>query len=176
MKKPLTLVILSSALTLLSSPAAVAQDAGSVTFATGSVTAEREPPVELAKGDTVLVADSIVTGDAARAQLLMIDGARVAIRPNSRLVVAEYAYTPPATPGTPAVATSDDASSVLNLVKGGFRTITGAIGKEDPAAYEVRTAVGVLGIRGTDYSAQLCRGDCDWAPGVAAGAAIPDGL
>ena len=176
MNKPLTLVFLSSALTLFGSPAAVAQDAGSVTFATGSVTAEREPSVALGKGDTVLVADSIVTGDASRAQLLMIDGARVAIRPNSLLIVEEYAYTAPASPATPAVATSEDASSVLNLVKGGFRTITGAIGKDDPAAYEVRTAVGVLGIRGTDYSAQLCRGDCDWAPGVAAGAAIPDGL
>ncbi len=176
MNKPLTLVFLSSALMLFGGPAAVAEDAGSVTFATGSVTAEREPPAALSKGDAVLVADRIVTGDASRAQLLMIDGARVAIRPNSRLVVQEYAYTPPAAPAASAVATSEDASSVLNLLKGGFRTITGAIGKEDPAAYEVRTAVGVLGIRGTDYSAQLCRGDCEWAPGVGAGAAIPDGL
>ena len=98
MNKPLTLVFLSSALALFGGAVALAEDAGSVTFATGSVTAEREPPVALAKGDTVLVADSIVTGDASRAQLLMLDGARVAIRPNSRLVIEEYAYTPPATP------------------------------------------------------------------------------
>ena len=176
MNKRLTFAFLTGVLCLAAGPAVIAAEAGTVTFATGSVTAEREPPTALSKGDAVLEEDSIVTGDASRAQLLMRDGAKIAIRPNSRLVIEEYAYAATPAPGAPAVTTGRGNSSVMNLVKGGFRTITGAIGKEDPAAYEVRTAVGVLGIRGTDYAAQLCRGDCDWAPGVAAGAAIPDGL
>ena len=143
---------------------AAAQDAGTVTFATGTVTAERESAVALTRGDTVLAGDTVVTGDASRAQLAMIDDARIAIRPNSRIHVAEYAYVPPGNAAGPAVVTSDGNSSVLNLVKGGFRTITGAIGKEDPSDYEVRTAVGVLGIRGTDFAVLLCSGDCDTAP------------
>ncbi len=155
---------------------AAAQDAGTVTFATGSVTAERDPAVALARGDSVMTNDFVVTGEASRAQLTMIDDARIAIRPNSRIQVAEYAYTPPATAPGAAVVSSDDNSSVLNLVKGGFRTITGAIGKEDPANYEVRTAVGALGIRGTDFAVLLCNGDCDTAPGVTPGATVPDGL
>jgi len=154
-----------------------AADAGSVTFATGTVSAERQPAQSLAKGDTVLVSDNVITGDASRAQLLMIDGAKVAIRPNSRLLVEEYAYGAAATTtATTSITTSDDNSSVISLVKGGFRTITGAIGKEDPSDYEVRTAVGVLGIRGTDFAVLLCGGDCNTAPGVTPGATVPDGL
>ena len=153
---------------------AMAQDAGSVLFVKGDVSAERQPPETLAKGDAIRVNDTVVTGDASRTQLLMLDGAKIAIRPNSRLLIEDFSYTPPATPG--ATVTSSSDKSVIGLVKGGFRTITGAIGKENEEDYEVRTAVGVLGIRGTDYTAVFCNSDCDWVPGGAAGAAIPDGL
>src|SRR5210317_856302 len=71
---------------------AVAADAGTVTFAKGLVTAERQPAAALAKGDTVLVEDFVITGDASRAQLQMIDDAKIAIRPNSRLRIEEYVY------------------------------------------------------------------------------------
>jgi len=169
-------VLQIAALVLVFAELAHAQDAGSVTFARGDVTAERQPPAPLVKGDTVLADDAIVTGDASRAQLLMIDGAKIAIRPNSRLQIEEYVHAAaqPATPGA-AISSSDD-KSVTSLVKGGFRSITGAIGKDNPQNYEVRTPVGVLGIRGTDYAMLLCIGDCDWAPGVSAGAPVPDGL
>lgn len=171
MIKRLTCLFASFAL-FAAVPIAVAADAGSVIFAKGAVTAEREPPVALAKGDAVMTDDAIVTGSASRAQLLMLDGAKIAIRPDSRLVIEEFVYT--AAPAATVSASGD--KSVMNLVKGGFRTITGAIGKEDKSAYEVRTPVGVLGIRGTDYSAVFCRGDCTWAPGVSPGSAIEDGL
>ena len=175
MSKGVFLRLLTLALVSVSGSAA-AQDAGIVTFASGSVTAERQPAAPLAKGDTVLAADFIITGDASRAQLLMIDDAKIAIRPNSRVQIEEYVYaSAESTTGT-AVVTSDDNSSVLSLVKGGFRTITGAIGKEDREDYEVRTAVGVLGIRGTDFAVLLCSGDCNTAPGVTPGAVVPDGL
>jgi len=146
-----------------------AEEAGSVIFATGEVTAEREPPVSLAKGDAVLEDDEIVTGEASRAQLLMIDGAKISIRPSSRLRIEEYAWNDPAAGAS--VATRDE-KSVMNLVKGGFRTLTGAIADEEPDDYEVRTPVGVLGIRGTDYSAMFCNRDC----AQRTGAAVPDGL
>lgn len=157
---------------LLVSSAAVGDEAGTVVFAKGDVTAERTPPLALAKGDSVEDDDTIATGEASRAQLLMIDGAKIAIRPASRLRIEEYTHTLPA---AATVSTSEDKSS-LSLLKGGFRTITGAIGKDDPDEYEVRTPVGVLGIRGTDYAAVFCNGDCTWVPGLAAGAPIADGL
>jgi hypothetical protein len=167
-------VILGTFLSLLAI-VANAQDAGTVIFATSGVTAEREPPVALVKGDAVRVQDTIVTDESARAQLLLTDGAKIALRPGSRLKIEEYAFGVDATATASAVTTSDDRS-VTSLLKGGFRTITGAIGKQDEKDYEVRTAVGVLGIRGTDYTAVFCNGDCDWAPGVAPGQPLEDGL
>lgn len=154
---------------------AMAQDAGTVLFATSGVTAEREPPVALVKGDAVRVQDTVVTDDAARAQLLMVDGAKIALRPGTRLKIEEYSFGTDSAGAASAVTTSGDRS-VTSLLKGGFRTITGAIGKQDEEDYEVRTAVGVLGIRGTDYTAVFCNADCRWAPGVAAGQPLEDGL
>ena len=150
-----------------------AQNAGSITFAAGDVTAERQPAAALAKGDAVLVSDAVVTGPSSRAQIMMIDGARIAIRPDSRIVINEYNHAAAAPAGTPVSTTED--SSVISLVKGGLRSVTGVIGKEQPQNVEVRTAVGVLGIRGTDFAVLLC-GSCNEAPGVAPGATVPQGL
>jgi len=150
----------------------VAEDAGSVLFAKGSVNAQRDAVVALGKGDGVLAADTISTGDASRAQLLMIDGAKIAIRPNSEIRLDEYSYTPT----QQSVVVESQDKSVISLVKGGFRTITGVIGDADKSNYEVRTPVGVLGIRGTNFAVLLCSGDCNWAPNVATGQPIEDGL
>ena len=129
--------------------------------------------ITLAKGDAVLASDAVITAAAARAQLLMSDGAKIAIRPDSRIVIDEYVYAAATATGS-AVSSTDD-SSVISLVKGGFRSITGAIGKDNPQNYEVRTAVGVLGIRGTDFAVLLC-GNCNTAPGVPPGSSVPQGL
>jgi len=155
---------------------ALAVDAGTVIFATGDVTAERDPVVSLGKGDAVLDNDTVATGDASRAQLQLLDGAKIAIRPNSRLRIDEYNFTGTTDESTGSVVSTSGDRSVATLIKGGLRTITGAIGKEDESAYEVRTPVGVLGIRGTEYSAVFCNGDCDWVPGVNPNNPIEDGL
>jgi len=46
------------------------------------------------------------------------------------------------------------------LLRGGLRTVTGAIGRNDPENVEVRTPVATLGIRGTDFEVRMCAGDC----------------
>jgi hypothetical protein len=172
LKKYQPLFALAAALLLIPTLPAVAQDAGTVVFAKGDVTAERQPPEPLAKGDAVRQSDEVVTGAASRAQLQMTDGAKIAMRPNSRLRIDEYSYTPPA---AASVSASTD-KSVMTIVKGGFRTITGAIGKQNQDDYEVRTPVGVLGIRGTSFAVLLCGGDC--GAGVANGLyiAVTDGV
>ncbi|MEQ8205607.1 MAG: FecR family protein [Woeseia sp.] len=144
---------------LLAMPVSVLAAAGQVMFTSGEVTAERQPPVTLLKGDEVFVADTVRTGTAARAQLLLQDGARLAIRPDSAVRIEEYVYQAATRSAAPVTSRSANRS-VTRLLKGGFRTVTGAIGKDDEKAYEVRTPVGVLGIRGTDYMAVFCNADC----------------
>lgn len=150
--------------------------AGKVLFVSGPVTVERAAPTELKKGDAVEVGDVIVTGEKARAQLLMNDGARIALRSGTRYRVD--AFELPSAVGAPTLATTTAASgvSVATLLKGGFRTSTGAIGKEGKDTYEVRTPIGTLGIRGTDYAAVWCTGDCRDVPGLQPGDRVRDGL
>src|SRR5262245_18006356 len=52
----------------------------------------------------------------------------------------------------------------MRLLRGEFRTVTGLIGKGSGDAYSVVTPVATIGIRGTDYSAAYCEGDCGDTP------------
>lgn len=151
----------------LSAAAAGAKDAGKALFVAGSVTLERAPAVPLRQGDAVQVGDTIATGDKSRAQILMNDGARVALRANSRYRVDEFGLPASVGAGTQATATRAEGVSVATLLKGGFRSSTGAIGKDGAGTYEVRTPIGTLGIRGTEYTAVWCQGDCADVPAAA---------
>lgn len=127
---------------LLLSPAHAQELAGIVNLATGTVTATSVDGQtrELSKGSEVFTGDTIETASKSICALRMIDDAKMILRENSVVVLEEYSYK-----GT------DDDSSVVELVKGGFRGITGLIGKNNPDSYKVKSDVSVLGIRGTDY-------------------------
>ena len=80
------------------------------------------------------------------------------------------AATSPAKPVAPVPAplvTTAQASSsgtsraFFRLVKGGFRSVSGVIGKLNREDYRVSTPVATIGIRGTVYSARLCEGPCE---------------
>jgi len=160
---------------LVASSAAFAS-AGKLLFVSGPVSIERSTVTAARVGDPVEQGDVIATGEKARAQLLMNDGARIALRSGSRFRIDEFSL--PAAVSAPVQATTANASgrAVSSLLKGGFRTTSGAIGKKDPAAYAVRTPVGTLGIRGTRYVAVWCAGDCRDVPGLLPGNVVRDGL
>ncbi len=74
--------------------------------------------------------------------------------------------TPPATAAAPLVtaaqgSTSGSSRAFFRLVKGGFRSVSGLIGKLNREDYRVSTPVATIGIRGTVYSARLCEGACE---------------
>jgi hypothetical protein len=151
----------------LSATAAGAKDAGKALFVAGTVTLERTPAVALRQGDAVRVGDTIATGDKSRAQVLMNDGARIALRANSRYRVDDFSLPASVGAATQATTTRAEGVTVATLLKGGFRSSTGAIGKDGAGTYEVRTPIGTLGIRGTDYTAVWCQGDCADVPAAA---------
>ncbi len=165
---------LGIALLIASGPVLAA--AGKAVFVTGPVSLERETTVPLKVKDPVEVGDIVVTGEKARAQLLMADSTKIALRAGSRFRIDDFALPPAVNAPAEATVVKTDGRSVASLLKGGFRTQTGAIGKIDKSAYEVRTPIGTLGIRGTDYTAVFCAGDCNDAPGLAPGAVVRDGL
>lgn len=107
----------------------------------------------LNQGDTVFVSDQVVTSDRSFAVLQFVDGAKVTIRPNSALVIEEYVYSG-----------GDEDAATLSLVEGGLRVITGAMAKQHPENYKVKTPVALMGVRGTEFSIMLC-GDQICEPG-----------
>jgi hypothetical protein len=49
---------------------------------------------------------------------------------------------------------------VMQLLRGGFRAITGLISKGSPDAAKIQTATATIGIRGTDFDARICGPEC----------------
>jgi len=139
-------------------------EAAEVTLVTGSVTAASGAGSRsLGSGDKVYSGDTITVGVNSYANLHFADGGRVLLRPGTEFVVESYKYTPaaaaaPAAPAAPATGGASEA--FFKILRGGFRAISGLIGKADRANYRVTTPVATIGIRGTDYEVQTCEGDC----------------
>ena len=94
--------------------------------------------------------DRIKTEVGSRLQLLMDDGAEVYLKGDSVLKVTEYVIT---------TGYGQGSSSILDLLRGGLRKITGAIGSSSFANYQVHTGLATIGIRGTEYVVKLCKVD-----------------
>ena len=94
--------------------------------------------------------DRIETELGARIQILMDDGAEVYLKEDSVLKISEYVIT---------AGYNKESSSILDLLRGGLRKITGAIGSSALANYQLQTGLATIGIRGTDYVLKLCKQD-----------------
>jgi hypothetical protein len=131
---------------------AVAQPAGEVEFARGVGFAQSagQLPRTLGKGMLLNEGDRLTTAEGSAAIIKLRDGTRMTLRPNSEMVVQQYQYK----------EGSADNSMVMQLLRGGFRAITGLISKSSANAAKVQTATATIGIRGTDFDARLCAQEC----------------
>lgn len=118
-----------------------------VDFATAGVEAVGSDGARraLAKGAEVRVGDAVET-NAGRAWLRFSDGGYISLQPGSVFRVDDYNFSG---------AEDGSEKGFFSLLKGGLRTITGAIGHRNSAAYRVKTPVATIGIRGTEYLAVL---------------------
>jgi len=124
-------------------------DAGKTIMAIGSVKAlmnERER--SLLRKAPVFLQDTVQTQVDSRTQLRMVDGGLLSLKEQTQLAIANYEFNP----------ASAQASIVLTLIKGGLRTVTGELDR-NTSDYHLNTAVASIGVRGTDYSAQLVEQD-----------------
>ncbi|XOV87747.1 MAG: FecR domain-containing protein [Pseudomonadota bacterium] len=164
--RALVLVLLT---TLVSFPALA--NVGRVLFSIGVVNVEAPEARVLSRGATVNEGDVIVTGPRGYAQIVLADGTKIAIRPDSRFVIE--GVEAPAEAGAPAIGAGNVYRASFNLERGGFRTITGSIARRQPTAYQVRTPSAVISVRGTNYSARLCEANCATDDGLYVG--VSDG-
>jgi hypothetical protein len=186
------LASLLAALLLPATAGAAAVVAGTVTLLTGRGTATGSDGSirALVKGDPVYSGDMVHSGAASYVDLKFSDGGYFLLRPNTRFEVTDFvdhtkggAKTPaakaPQQPGQPPVAVasagvdSGGSHAFFRLLKGGFRSVSGLIGKINHDDYQVATPVATVGIRGTDYLAVICDSTCATDPVITA--ALPSG-
>lgn len=119
--------------------------AGKIQFTAGEAKIQNAKQVErlAKKGEEVDQGDTIVTGANGSVQVALADGGLLAVRPNTQMRIDAYAYS--------GKADDKNNKSFFSLARGAFRSITGAIGKNNKEAYRVETPGATMGIRGTDH-------------------------
>lgn len=103
----------------------------------------------LAQGDPVFEGDLIRTAPGSSTQLVMRDDALIALRAESSFRLSRYSYQG---------AEDGTERALLDLLKGGVRSITGAIGRTNKGSYQLRNEGHVIGIRGTDHETYAIEG------------------
>lgn len=145
-----TSILLSAMLLMIASVAQAADVVGNIGYMSGALVAQRTDGTVKVLGpkSEVQAGDMLITAKDSYAQVLMNDGTKMTLRPNSNLRIEAFKFNKDA-------PQADNA--IFQLLKGGFRNVTGLIGKRgNPDAYKLRAASATIGIRGTDFSSRLC--------------------
>jgi hypothetical protein len=103
---------------------------------TGSIDAETR---NIRLLDDIYHNEVIETGDESATEFVFLDETKLALGPNSSLVLDRFVYDPD----------SDTGSFVLTATAGVFRFVSGKLPKN---AYEIHTPTATIGIRGTVFS------------------------
>ena len=138
-------VVALLALGLMSAADAWSAQAGRVQFVNGDVevTTAAGATRVAQKGDAINEGDTVTSAKAASAQIKMQDGGFIAVRSDTQLKFDSFKFS----------GKEDDKedNSFFSLFKGGFRAVTGLIGRVNKQNYKVTTPVATIGIRGTDH-------------------------
>jgi hypothetical protein len=111
---------------------------------TGQVGSGRSASVS--RGQTLVNNATVTTGARSYAVLKFEDGTAVLLKENTSFQVQNYAYNAKA---------PENASAVFNLIRGGLRMITGLVTSRNRNALKVGTPLVTIGVRGTEFVAEL---------------------
>lgn len=114
-------------------------DIGRATAITTSVTGTLDQQtIDLKTGDDIFANQTVTTNAAGIGQFEFRDKTKLAIGPDSTVVLDNFVYDPKG-PGSKVV---------LDLARGSFRFITGRARHD---AYEIKTPTATIGVRGTAF-------------------------
>lgn len=140
-------------------PVSLAETAvGKVTHLSGPLFAKKADGTTrvLSVNSAVEPGDTLVTEKKTYARVKFTDNGEVSLRPGTQFKVSEYSFDQ---------AKPAEDKAVFNLIKGGMRSITGAIGKRgNQESYKLMTDTAVAGVRGTTYECRICDGNCGSLP------------
>lgn len=133
-------------LALISVAQPLAAEVGRIKSHVGEVAIERgasrivaRPGLQLDQGDV------IVTGKTGRVGIAFLDNTRMALGPNSRVKVTEFAYD----------RARQTGSFVTTVDRGSLGVVSGNIAKSKRDAMRVRTPTSMLGVRGTRFVVEV---------------------
>jgi len=137
------------------------EQVGNVISASGSVVAVDRNKVtrKLGVNYPIYLGDKIITGEDGAVRLKMIDQAVLDLRCYSIMVIEQYALK------------AANRSSIINLLQGSLRKVTGTIGDLTGDVYELKTPLASVGVRGTEYALRVfqakgCGGTVDAEDGM----------
>jgi hypothetical protein len=121
---------------------------GNIILAVGEVTATNPEGEErtLKRRSQVYSGDTLSTKSGARCQIRFTDKSLVALTESSLFKVDEYHFNQ---------NSDEQEKAIYSLLKGGMRSISGAIGKTNREDYQLNTPVATIGIRGTAFDIGL---------------------
>jgi len=107
-------------------------------------------------GDAVYEGDNIFTGGDGEVHFNMEDGGYIGVRPDTKMRIINY-----------KAEGGEDDQSVIGLLEGSFRSITGWIGKLRGNRYQINTPTATIGVRGTEHEPRVIpEGSADGEPGT----------
>jgi hypothetical protein len=107
------------------------------------------------RGGPVYEGDRLITGADDFAVIAFSDQSRVTLMSHSQLLVEKFKYDP---------EKKEHSSSLLNLLKGGIRAVTGLIASFNRNRVKFKTVNATIGVRGTGFDI-ICDGMCETTRG-----------
>ena len=120
--------------------------AGSVKIVRGGATVIRNTETLPAReGMHLLVGDSLQTAADGQLGVILQDGTRLSMGPNTRLSIDQFLYEP----------AQEQFALAINLARGVMAYISGKIAQFSPGSVRVQTPVAVCGLRGTELAVTI---------------------
>lgn len=119
---------------------------GKIVAIKGDATIIRDKENLIAKyGNLLKENDELLTKDKAKVQLLFEDNTVITVGENSHFKINDFLFD----------ESNKEYNANFGLLKGGFRTITGQIGKIAPEKFKLTSKTSSIGIRGTHILSRI---------------------
>ena len=116
--------------------------AGSIKTVRGKCSVRRgTETIPAIAGFHLLEGDALITGSDGHIGVIMHDGTRLSLGPDTELSIDKFIYNP----------SDGKFALLLKLGRGMLAYVSGKIASFSPEAVKVQTPVGLIGLRGTEF-------------------------
>lgn len=111
----------------------------------GAIIVRGENTIKIDEGAHILQNDTLRTMTDGQLGVILQDGTRLSLGPNTELKIDRFVYEP----------ADGRFGLLLKLARGALAYVSGKIAEFSPGSVSVETPVGILGLRGTEFAVSL---------------------